>query len=348
MKYILLVTASLLSFHVSTAQVQITSADLPDAGDLLIQVNNTLNADIDLEATGANYNWDFNDFLTPLGSTNTDCIDISSTPLTYQLFFNNPFDPEHDSDYANGQDQVDLGMVTAEDAYIYFQNRSDRFAQTGLAATLNGIPIGAQANPVDVIYELPIDFGDQSTSFSALELEVPTLGAYFGEQTRTNSVDGYGTLSIYGETFDVIRVRSEITAVDSVYIEFVGSGFNIERPLTVEYKWLSPLHKVPVLQITTQAGIVSGVQTIDLLASVQENELSKWTVFPNPANDVIQFAGNFKPNTTLKVIDSLGRTVLENAPLLNKQLDCSSWKTGVYFVTLTNGNSSSTQKIIIQ
>jgi hypothetical protein len=348
MKYILLVTASLLSYHIGTSQVQITSADLPDAGDVLIQVNNTLNAEIDLEATGANYNWDFNDFLTPLGNTNTDCIDISSTPLTYQLFFNNPFDPEHDSDYAIGQDQVDLGMVTAEDAYIYFQNRSDRFAQTGLAATLNGIPIGAQANPVDVIYELPIEFGDQSTSFSALELEVPTLGAYFGEQTRTNSVDGYGTLSIYGETFDVIRVRSEITAVDSVYIEFVGSGFNIERPLTVEYKWLSPLHKVPVLQITTQAGIVSGVQTIDLLASVQENELSKWTVFPNPANDVIQFAGNFKPNTTLKVMDSLGRTVLENAPLLNKQLDCSAWQAGVYFVTLTNGNSSSTQKIIIQ
>jgi len=348
MKYFLLVTASLLSFQISTAQVQITSADLPDAGDVLIQVNNTLNADVDLEATGANYNWDFNDFLTPLNSTNTDCIDISSTPFTYQLFFNNPFDPEHDSDYANGQAQVDLGTVTAEDAYIYFQNRSDRFAQTGLAATLNGIPIGAQANPVDVIYELPIDFGDQSTSFSAIELEVPTLGAYFGEQTRTNSVDGYGTLSIYGETFDVVRVRSEITAVDSVFIEFVGTGFNIERPLTVEYKWLSPLHKVPVLQITTQAGIVSGVQTIDLLASIEENELSKWIVFPNPANDLIQFAGNFKSNTTVKVVDSLGRSVIENMPMLNKQLDCSAWQAGVYFVTVSTGNSTSTQKIIIQ
>lgn len=348
MKYILLLTASIFSFQLSKAQVQITSADLPDAGDVLIQVNAALTTEIDLEATGANYNWDFNDFLTPLNSANTDCIDISSTPLTYQLFFNNPFDPEHDSDYAIGQEQVNLGTVTAEDAYIYFQNRSDRFAQTGLAATLNGIPVGAQANPVDVIYELPIDFGDQSTSFSAIELEVPTLGAYFGEQTRTNSVDGYGTLSIYGETFDVVRVRSEITAVDSAYIELIGTGFNIERPLTVEYKWLSPLHKVPVLQITTQAGIVSGVQTIDLLASIEENELSKWTVFPNPANDLLQFAGNFTSNTTIKVVDSMGRAVIENMPMLNKQLDCSEWQAGVYFITVSTGNSSSTQKIIIQ
>ncbi|MEZ4801006.1 MAG: hypothetical protein R2809_14785 [Flavobacteriales bacterium] len=286
------------------SQIEITTNHLPDEGDVLIQQNVVQNTQVDVAITGAATVWDFDDYFTPLGApTVTNCISISTTPFTFQLFFNNPFDQEHDSDYATGIDQLDLaGQFTVEDAYFYYQNRTDRFANTGMAASLNSIPLGAQSTPVDVIYELPLQFENESSSYSEINFEVPTMFYYRLQQTRTNIVDGYGTLIINGNTFDVLRVRSEIEATDSVYVDQFGFGFNLPRPLTVEYKWLSQDFIVPVLQINTQNGIATTTQTADIYTSVEElSNALDLNVYPNPAVESIQINGSFSGNASVMI-----------------------------------------------
>lgn len=335
----------------TSAQIEITTNHLPDEGDVLIQQNVAQTTQVDLDITGPATLWDFDNYFTPIGApTVTNCISISSTPFTFQLFFNNPFDQEHDSDYATGIDQLDLaGMFTVEDAYFYYQNRSDRFANTGLAASLNSIPLGAQSTPVDVIYELPLQYENESSSYSEINFEVPTMFYYRLQQTRTNIVDGYGTLIINGNSYDVLRVRSEIEATDSVYVNQFGFGFNLPRPLAVEYKWLSQDFIVPVLQINTQNGIATTTQTADIYTSVAELSNSiDLNVYPNPAVESIQINGSFSGNASIMIRDVSGKEIFTKRITNRELIDCQNWASGIYFVTVRDGDFTETQKIIIQ
>lgn len=345
---------SLLGICVSAslfAQVEIVSTNLPDADDVLIQENATLLTDVDLEIAGPDAVWSFDfDVLQPLNQeTTTNCLDVASTPITYQFLFNNPFDADHNSDFAIGVDEFSVGATfTVEDAYFYYQNRSDRYAITGMGATLSGIPLGAQADPVDVIYELPLNYEDASTSDSEILFEVPETFTYRLQQSRSNVVDGWGTINIWGQSFDVLRVRTEIEANDSVYINFISNGFAIDRPLTVEYKWLSPLYKVPVLQVNTAGGIVTQVLVADIYTAVEEQSAIELNVFPNPATDFITLQGNVKSNATMEVYNAQGQKMFSGMIPPSRQLDVSSWNAGMYFIAITQDGQRINKNVVIE
>ncbi|MEY3398865.1 MAG: hypothetical protein RL220_1459 [Bacteroidota bacterium] len=249
------------------AQITIQSAHLPDAGDVLVQENCLLTADFDPNETGANYTWSYGENeLTLLGTEiSFNCINVSETPIVYQFLFNNPWDPEHNSDFGYGIESFDVFGFTFEDVYQYIQNTDDRYAMVGIGATINSIPLPSQADPVDVIYELPLQFGDNSESDSEIFFEIPELATYQLVQNRVNDVDGWGTLNLFGTDYDVLRVKSVINATDSIYINTLGFGQSIDRPESVEYKWLSQEFKFPVLQITTTAGIVTSVLVVKII-----------------------------------------------------------------------------------
>jgi hypothetical protein len=345
---------SLLGICISVslfAQVEIVSTNLPDANDVLIQENATLLTDVNLEIAGPDAVWSFDfDVLQPLNQeTTTNCLDLASTPITYQFLFNNPFDADHNSDFAIGVDEFSVGATfTVEDAYFYYQNRSDRYAITGMGATLTGIPLGTQADPVDVIYELPLNYEDTSASDSEILFQVPETFTYRLQQSRSNVVDGWGTINIWGQSFDVLRVRTEIEANDSVYINFISNGFAIDRPLTVEYKWLSPLYKVPVLQINTAGGIVTQTLVADIYTAIEEQSAIELNVFPNPATDFITLQGNVKSNATMEVYNAQGQKMLSGMIPTSRQLDVSSWNAGMYFIAITQDGQRINNCVVIE
>jgi hypothetical protein len=334
MKLIFTSLLSFVAFH-SFAQTQITSANLPDANDVLVTRGATLLTAVDLEFAGPNQNWSFGtDVLQPLpNTTETNCIDVSSTPFAYQFLFNNPFDPTHNSDFAQGMDSISIMGYTFEDVYAYYKNSNTEFSQTGLGATISGVPVPAQGDPIDIIYRLPIQFGDEDSSYSELNIAVPTLGSYGNKQWRKNVVDGWGTLDLYGLTFPVLRVRTELTGSDTVYVDSFGFGFAFERPLTVEYKWLCPEFKVPVLQINTSDGVVSTVATADVISSVHENTAREVKLFPNPTSDALSVSGNGLVGESYVVLDALGRKVLSGT-LSKNSIDVSALQNGSYFLQI--------------
>jgi hypothetical protein len=348
------VISTLLGVCASTflfAQVEIVSSNLPDANDVLVQQNATLLTDIDPEISGPNAIWNFDfDVLQPMNTTTTtNCLDVSATPFTFQFLFNNPFDSDHNSDFAIGVDQIDVGgIATIEDAYFYYQNRSDRYAITGLGASINSIPLPAQSNPVDVVYELPLNFGDVSSSDSEILFSVPTTFTYRLQQSRANNVDGWGTINIWGQSFDVIRCRTEIQANDSIYIDQFGFGFAFDRPLSVEYKWMSPLYKVPILQITTTGGVVSSVLVADIYTSVEENEANTFAMYPNPASDVIFINGDFTPNELMTIVNAQGQMVYNGNIPSSRTIDTSAFANGLYVVSIFGEKATMSKTLIIE
>lgn len=332
----------LLTGLISTAQVTITSNDLPNEGDVLIQKVAILTSGIDLEESGANHTWTFDeDLLQSLDIINeTPCLSVSESPLLYQFLFNNPFDPEHNADFAFGVDDIDIaGLITFTDVYWYYQNNSDEYTAVGQGVTINEIPLPTQADPIDVIYELPIQFNDESTSNSALEMEIPKLFTYKLEQTRTNVVDGWGTLNIWGVDYDVLRVRTEIAATDSVFIEALGFGQSIDRPLVVEYKWLSPAYNVPVLQITTTAGFISSVLIADIFVGLDAQEFSSLEIFPNPATDKLIVKGITNESTTARIFSSQGQLIKSLTLNAGETINVHDLASGSYNIELQSGSA---------
>lgn len=302
----------ILSSAFADAQPVITSASMPNAGDLLAQETAVFSGNVDFETTGANHVWNFTSAqLVPTGVINqSQCTPIGQIPFTYQVFFNNPFLQEHYSTHFISPGSVDAGEFQLENVNVYYQNRTNRFAITGASASIFGIPSGAQNNPVDVVYQLPLEFGNTSQSNSILIYNVPTLGSYRTNQVRQNNVDGWGTLNLLGSSYEVLRVRTVINAIDSIYIDFLETGQEFERPETIEYKWLSPGIKVPVLQVTTVSGAVSSVQIVGTPVNVVESnsgETFSWNYLRDAETIIVR--GEFARESRYMIHDITGRLI---------------------------------------
>jgi len=189
----------------TTAQITINSNHLPNAGDLLFTRAATLLTDI-------------------------DCADLGSLSLVDQLFFNNPLYPEYNSDFGIGAALLDNPVISIEDAYQIYKNSGGVYAMTGIVATVAGVPLNAQYDDRDIIYDLPLTYPSSGNSHSVLELDVPTLAYYGTDQYRNYVCDGWGTLTLYGQSFDVLRVKSTLIGFDSVSVNFNDLPFGFQIP----------------------------------------------------------------------------------------------------------------------
>ncbi len=72
-------------------------------------------------------------------------------------------------------------------------------------------------------------------------------------------------------------------------------------------------------------------------------------VYPNPANEVINVSLNKSTNGNISIVDVAGKVV--KTSLINgltSSINSSDLTTGVYYVTITNGSSVATQKVVIK
>jgi Secretion system C-terminal sorting domain len=346
LKSISFICSILLCLSSLDAQVIIGSTNLPNADDTLITQPATLLVDVDLQISGPDQYWDFGPEVLAIQpiSNALPCFDVNDTPLAYQFLFNNPFlYPTHNSDYGLGVEAFNLATVTFEDTYMYYKNSGGVFSITGMGASINGIPLAAQKNEPELIFNTPLDYLDADSSYSEMEFTVPGFGFYGQTIDRSYFCDGWGTLSIGGTNFEALRVRTEIMGSDSLFSETFGFGLTLPRPLTVEYAWYSPDYSVPILQITTTEGIVSAVATAPLQLPSNVKELQPQSlVYPNPANTHFTLSN---PLHQYVVYNQLGQVILETNPQVNQVIYCTAWTEGLYF--LHDLNIGTFDKIVV-
>ncbi|MFZ1687297.1 MAG: T9SS type A sorting domain-containing protein [Flavobacteriales bacterium] len=332
-------------FGSASAQITIDDSDMPSAGDLSVRWTSVLTTFDDTD-TGPSHAWDFS-ALTPQLETADTAVAVSSTPLLYQFFFNNPFlYPEHDADYAVRGQNFDFQALQITDVYEYFKRDADGFDNVGFGANINGLPASIQRLPVDHVYELPLDFGSTSSSFSSWQVEVPGLLFFRQEQQRDNTVDGWGTLYLPTDTFQVLRVMSVLNRTDSVFVDQLGFGFTLPEPETIEYKWLAAGMDIPVLQVNTVGGQPTTVRFWYDSLGLSTPEVATVpapSLFPNPSNDLVHVR---LPNTDggmLRLYDATGREV--RSVLLSRgaaiaMVDVAGLAPGLYDLRLDTSNWS--------
>jgi hypothetical protein len=336
----------LLQSQIASAQISINSANLPTADDTLVTQTANLLTEVNLESTGENFFWDFSEEVLQIfpNATEIICYDVDETPLAYQFLFNNPFlYPNHNSDYGIGVPSTGMTGLTIEDAYLYHKNSGGVYSVTGMGASINGIPLAAQKIDPEVLFTTPLNYETQGSSHSEMEFTVPGFGFYGQTVDRSYNCDGWGTMSIAGSTYDVLRVRSEVTGVDSVYAEMFSFGLLIPRPATVEYTWYSPEFKVPLLQIISAEGQITSITTAPLVPIVSIAEIVDTpALYPNPANNIVRIPAAQSGSI---IYDHTGKIIAQLQSGVTHQLNTSDWAAGLYLVL--DQASGQTQTLII-
>jgi len=335
----------------AVGQITINHSHLPNEGDILYRRQATLLSNVDLEATGPNYTWNFGDDIIELGplDNGTECSDLSNTSLFTQIYFNNPFNPQYDSDFGLGFTLIDLGFITVEDAYQVYKNSGNVYAITGVAATVSELPISSIYDDRDILYNLPLTYPASGSSHSVLELELPTIGYFGTDQNRTYECDGWGVLNIAGQSFDVLRVKSQLVGYDTLSTSAgpFPLGFQIPKDITT-YQWLSTEFKVPVLEIISTVGVFGQAQitasTADIGVGVSESSTDLWSVYPIPTEVELIVPGEHA-NSHYTILNSNGQ-LLEKATLSHNRIDVSRLASGVYIIQLSNSNKSQQARFV--
>lgn len=299
------------------AQITVGPADFASAGDTLRRATGVVSG-FDGADTGPAHVWDFGT-LAPLAETADTLVTVASTPLLYQFFFNNPFDPDHQANYAMKGTDFGFGALTVTDLYDYYKKNGDGLRNVGFGANINGLPASIQREPVDWIHHFPMDYADEDSSQSYFELDVPGVIFFAQDQMRHNYVDGWGTLYLPTDTFEVLRVRSVLTRVDTIHVTTpFPFGFTLPEPETVEYKWIAAGQGGPVLQINTTGGIAAQAEFLYAPDSISTgttdpiavNAQGTAVAFPNPADDVVFVRLPERSQGTLVLLDAAGRAAL--------------------------------------
>jgi len=345
----------LFSSICSTAQISITSSDMPGTGDAMRLSNNITTGGVDYTQTGENYTWDFST-LFPLTQTVDTFANVSSVPFLYQLVFfpnivANLAKPFLDFDLIPGLDVTD--------PYLFYMNTNSNYKDVGFAVTFNSIPIPIKFDEPDILYDFPLNYGNVDSSNSGFELGLANLGFAGIDRKRVNTVDGWGTLITPYGTFDALRLKSHVFETDTIYIDSIGFGTTIERDY-IEYKWMGNNKGLPLLQVTEELGLVR-VAYIDSIrnptTTITEGDLSEFSidVFPNPArnNATISVNGNQTGSVSLSVFNMAGLKVKDvysgslNPGKQNFKIDLSGIPEGIYLIRIETLDGVYSKKLII-
>ncbi len=342
------------------AQITITDADMPSVNDT-VRLSTTVNIQgLDPTLTGTNFSWNFSTLLPNAQRIDT-FFSVASTPLAYQVFFNNfIFYPNHNASFALRGIDIGIPQVPITEVFNYIKKSSSAYDNVGFGSKINGIPSSTQNIPVDREYEFPMNYNNNHTSNSEFGITVPTFGHYGQSLERIDTVDGWGSLTLPNGTYNVLRVKSILNKIDTTFIDLAGFGFTTSRPEEIEYKWLAAGKGGPILKIVTVAGNVTLIEyQDDFVVGIKEvNKINNVTLFPNPTKNhlIIDFNAGISGNLKIKLKDVLGKEVstLYSKKVLfgnNKlaiDLTQHAIKTGIYFVEfLLDNKGYYTQKIVV-
>lgn len=338
------------------SQITIESSDMPDDNDT-IRLSIAYSIDgLDYEATGENYSWDFSKIAVITQRVDT-FVNSLNTPWYYQTVFipvlvANMAQPLFEFDWIPGYELTDV--------YSYYKLTDDYFKEVGFAFSITGIPIPVKYEDPDNLYSFPINYSDKDSTIASYDLNFLGMAYVEGWKKRVNYADGWGTLKTRFGSFDVLRVKTEITQYDSIYIDSLNFGFPVNRQYIL-YKWLGNDQGLPLLQVKDEEGILT-IQYVDSARQstfgIEEKyaNISAAVVYPNPTDGM--FTVDFiLDNSTDVMVDLVrldgeliqsfpGRKYIKgkNSIKINTEKNLSK---GIYFIRIYSAEEVITKRAVV-
>lgn len=333
------------------AQISVTSTDFGNAGDT-IRISTTTTTQVDLSQAGANQSWDF----SGLVAESQKLIEYNSmdqASFLINLSFGSFASPQYKASYYAETDALPLDMVntvlpvTLDEINLFSKLEDTKLTACGYSVSFNGTEVPVKSDTVETYYELPLEFGNVYTSVGYTRLDLNPIQDIQWSQyrQRTSNVDGWGSITTPLGTFDCIRVKHIIQETDSIYLAQIQNWIPIPIPEQVIYEWWTNGQKLPLVKVNTTSIVgqetVTGIEFRDnynpQLASIEENEQAKISLYPNPAQDFITVDG-LDLEERFQIFDSKGAVQFEGlVSNVNSEISIQELKSGVYILRLENG-----------
>jgi Secretion system C-terminal sorting domain len=370
----MLLTLLTLVWTTLSAQITVTSSAIPNVGDT-IRTSLDTNGIVDLVGMGGPKTWSYLNLQNHRPTTRV--YQAANTGINFASY--------------PGSDLLVVGQNGSE---TYYDRTNSQLAVLGYAgpdpANL-GVAVLAHFSPPLILQRAPINFFDvnQMTSNltialslndipdSLFTLPIPGVDSIRVRFTtlRLDVVDGYGTLSIPGQTEQVLREKRTETSTTGLDIHsflgwtalptggggIPGAGF-LGTDTTISYRFYANNVKEELASVQLGPDFVTPARVSfkrNATSAINEvnadNVVGSVHAYPNPAVDEVNFeCRNLQPGTyALKIYNLLGKTVWSKEYLIagtkSIKVDLDDMRKGTYLYSLSDqhGTVISTKRLVI-
>lgn len=355
------------------AQITLTGAYIPQVGDTLFQATDNLPSGVEISGPGPNQRWDFTTLQAPF----SQIIDLR---------------PAGEGRAAGSFPSADAVLGSGGPAEFYYHITNSRYELVGVSGydPLNlGLDLTVAINPPVVERRAPLRYGDQHQSsasvavaFASQDLppavldQLPIRPDSFRLRTvfrRQNIVDAWGTLTIPGGVYHVLREKRTETTNTRIeaklgffpwqditgLLPYAGA---LPQDTVANYYYFSNEAKEAVAILTTDnftrrvtRAVFKAHREVTTALDEATESVAGVYAFPNPAIVNVRFEfTNLPPGEyQLTIYNVLGVKVWNRRYFINgprtEKIDISSLRKGTYLYSLTNerGKTITTRRLMV-
>jgi hypothetical protein len=286
MKNKFLLLLSILSGSLS-AQITIDQGDMPSIGDNIPRKSDTMTVHPGPGGSGPNQTWNFVATSAFVINENTSIVSVASTPNGNQFSSSN------------------MAMTSDNASYLYFNNSAQSFTTQGFAGDYLGTGvINVNFASALTLHQFPRTYGSTFTDTYGLNVTVP--GASFNPlisqinfrriSNVVDETDGWGQITTPFGTYNVLRVKRTEIFTDSIFALPIFPPtwqlVSTNTDTTQNYSWFAKDGKLAVAEMSFDSlgapQIFKWTELPIIGVGLEESEMDEAiSIFPNPANDVI-------------------------------------------------------------
>lgn len=296
---------SFITVFTVNAQATYTAANYAAIGDSFY-ISSANNLNLDFETTGTNFIWDFQS-LTAVSQVQLQFRNPTQTgysPFLFPFIYFSGNTNLSSTDGTSNSLNIPGQAISISDANDYYKKSTANVKEVASAFKFgyNGItiPIQNQYTTPDFIYQFPINYGNTDTSNSEYTTSIPTIYYRNRKLERTNTVDGWGTITTPLGTFpNSLRITTNLVENDTIAL--AGNGLPRTIRTTRELKWLDTSRKIPVLTATQTnlngIWVTTKVDYLDNFQAFQTTAFFLYSPFAPTAGSTVNFQ-NLSTNAT--------------------------------------------------
>ncbi|MFZ6053214.1 T9SS type A sorting domain-containing protein [Halocola ammonii] len=242
---------------------------------------------------------------------------------------------------------------------------SDDLAASG-SNSLKFEASSVQGGPTDIFMPLGVETGTYAIQF---KIFVPSdAAAYFNMQTTTTPGDGWawdiymdqGSLSLQVQGTE--QASTSFNHDEWITVTIIVSMDNDEINFVINEE---PLGSIPYVEPVagginffayggeTTIGLyyIDDVNVVDTTVGIEENEKPEFTVYPNPASDVVKIdASKLQNGDKISAFDLTGKKVFESTvgSDLIHEIAVDDWQRGMYFFQIVNKKGTTTKRLVVR
>lgn len=328
---------------------------------------------IDASVDSEGFNTESYGYTIESGSRDTMFVNDGFTPSDTGVYFGS-ISGKDDYNYISTDTLTQRFQVTE---YVYARDNGNNVVNFGRFG-INGDGNRQYGNVFDIYktstaYAVTLRLSERTTPTATGKIVINTIDPNTGEVSYLTETEVLDLGSLTEEWFDVVldppvlmdagqvilpTLYAEYNSSDTVYISTSGSNPNNGESLVQDIDgiqegvdpgaWLYTTF-APCLRLNFDPSVI-GINTD---VNERDNNLN-FAIYPNPNKGVFKVQLDLRNTTILLEIKSiLGKSVykeeINNSGMINKSIDLSYLKKGIYFISITDdSNFISTKKITIQ